>query len=197
MERQVNIISTYFDVNDIVVVVGFKKELIMERFHELSFVYNPVFDTTNTAKSLLKAMEKIKDESILWLNGDVVFDENLLAELQSHVNNNTSFIAVNKAGVADEEIKYTLKDGYVDQLSKEVINGLGEAVGINFLSADHIQIVTSHLEQCQDEDYFEKALENAISSDGLKMKPIDISRYKCIEVDFREDLDNANKIFHV
>ncbi len=197
MERQIENIAKYFDINDIIVVVGFKKELIMERFHELSYVYNPVFDTTNTAKSLLKAIQKIKNESVLWFNGDVVFDENLLSELQHDITKNTSFIAINKARVAEEEVKYTLKDGYINQLSKEVQNGLGEAVGINFLSSDDLEIVISRLELCDENDYFEKALENAIRFDGLKVKPVDISNYNCIEVDCTEDLANANKIFLV
>ncbi len=197
MERQIENIAKYFDINDIIVVVGFKKELIMERFHDLTYVYNPVFDTTNTAKSLLKAIQKIKNESVLWFNGDVVFDESLLSELQQDINKNTSFIAINKARVAEEEVKYTLKDGYINQLSKEVQNGLGEAVGINFLSSDDLQVVISRLELCDENDYFEKALENAIRFDGLKVKPVDISKYNCIEVDCTEDLANANKIFLV
>ncbi len=197
MERQVENISKYFDINDIIVVVGFKKELIMERFHDLTFVYNPFFDTTNTAKSLLKAIQRIDNESVLWFNGDVVFDESLLSELQQDISKNTSFIAVNKARVAEEEVKYTLQDGYINQLSKEVQNGMGEAVGINFLSSDDINVVISRLEMCDENDYFEKALENAIRFDDLKVKPIDISSYNCIEVDCTEDLAIANKIFLV
>ena len=42
---------------------------------------------------------------------------------------------MNTSSVADEEVKYTLKDGYVKELSKEVKNGLGEAVGINFIAS--------------------------------------------------------------
>ena len=32
MQRQIDNITTYFDVNDITTVVGFKKNLIMEQF---------------------------------------------------------------------------------------------------------------------------------------------------------------------
>ena len=41
-----------------------------------------------------------------------------------------SFICVDTATVADEEVKYTLDaDGYIRELSKTVVGGLGEAVG--------------------------------------------------------------------
>ena len=81
MQRQINNITTYFDVNDITTVVGFKKNLIMEQFPEVNYVYNPFFDRTNTSKSLLRALKKHRGNSILWFNGDVVFDHQLLSLL--------------------------------------------------------------------------------------------------------------------
>ncbi len=194
MQKQVDNISEFFDVNDISVVVGFKKDLIMERFPDLTYVYNQFFDQTNTSKSLLKALKKNKNNSVLWLNGDVVFDQKLFSVLQKDINDQNSFIAVNTARVADEEVKYTLKNGFVYELSKEVKNGLGEAVGINFIAAKDMAVFIKYLEQCGDNDYFEKGLELAIKNDQLKLKAVDISAYDCIEVDFVEDLDNANSI---
>ena len=194
MQKQVDNISEFFDVNDISVVVGFKKDLIMERFPDLTYVYNQFFDQTNTSKSLLKALKKNKNNSVLWLNGDVVFDQKLFSILQKDIDDQNSFIAVNTARVADEEVKYTLKNGFVFELSKEVKNGLGEAVGINFIAAKDMTVFIEYLEQCGDNDYFEKGLELAIKNEQLKLKAVDISEYDCIEVDFIEDLDNANNI---
>lgn len=195
MQKQLDNIVKYFSIDDVYTVVGFKKELIMEQFDEVSYIYNPLFDCTNTSKSLLKALKKLKNESILWFNGDVVFDEKLLSELTKDIANDESFIAVNTARVSDEEVKYTVKNGYVDQLSKEVTQGLGEAVGINFISSKDITHFIKRLEECADNDYFEKGLEKAIELDGIKIKPIDISKYNCIEIDFSEDLANANLLF--
>ena len=120
MQRQMDSITTYFDINDITTVVGFKKNLIMEQFPEVNYVYNPFFDTTNTSKSLLRALKKHRGNSILWFNGDVVFDPQLVSLLQNEMNNNQSFVSVNTQSVSDEEVKYTLKDGFVESLSKEV-----------------------------------------------------------------------------
>jgi choline kinase len=194
MEKQLKNIIQYFDINDVTTVVGFKKDLIMERFPEVNYVYNPFFDRTNTSKSLLQALKKHRGKSVLWLNGDVVFDEKLLSVLKADIQQNNSFISVNTSSVADEEVKYTLEDGYVQELSKEVKNGLGEAVGINFIASKDLDIFISQLEKCGDNDYFEKGLEMAIAEDKLKVKAIDISKYNCIEVDFKEDLRNANNI---
>ncbi len=194
MAKQLKNISRYFDVNDVTTVVGFKKDLIMERFPEVNYVYNPFFDRTNTSKSLLQALKKHRGKSVLWLNGDVVFEEKLILELQKDIQQNNSFVAVNTSSVADEEVKYTLKEGFVFELSKEVVNGLGEAVGINFISSNDLDVFISQLERCGDNDYFEKGLEMAIAENNLKIKAIDISKFDCIEVDFKEDLKNANDI---
>ncbi|WP_299112766.1 phosphocholine cytidylyltransferase family protein [uncultured Winogradskyella sp.] len=194
MKMQTDNIASRYDIDDINVVVGFKKDLIMERFPELTYVYNPFFDRTNTSKSLLQALKKHKDKSVLWFNGDVVFDERLLDILDPYIKKNESFVAVNTSKVAEEEVKYTLKNGYIDKLSKTVKNGLGEAVGINFISSKDIKIFIRHLEACDANDYFERGLETGIGNDGLKIQAVDISQYNCMEIDFLEDLENVNNM---
>ncbi len=193
MEYQIENITSKFDIDAINVVVGFKKDLIMERFPELTFIYNPFFDRTNTSKSLVRALKKYQKESVLWFNGDVVFDEKLLDILLPHIEENASFVAVNTSKVADEEVKYTLKNGFINELSKTVKNGLGEAVGINFVSSNDIVKLISRLEECDENDYFERGIELSIEKDNIQVKAVDISKFNCMEIDFVEDLENVNK----
>lgn len=195
MQMQTDNIASRYDIDDINVVVGFKKDLIMERFPELTYVYNPFFDRTNTSKSLLQGLKKHKDKSVLWFNGDVVFDEKLFDILNPYINSNKSFVAVNTSKVAEEEVKYTLNNGFINQLSKTVKNGLGEAVGINFISSNDIKTFINRLEECDPNDYFERGLEIAIEKDDLKIQAVDISKYDCMEIDFIEDLNEVNKRF--
>jgi L-glutamine-phosphate cytidylyltransferase len=196
MGQQINNLTAYFDFNDINIVVGFKKDLIMESIPDATYIYNPLFDQTNTSKSLLKALKKYHRESVLWLNGDVVFDKRVFDLLTPCINKNESFVSVNNEEVGEEEIKYTLdSDRYINEISKTVKNGLGEAVGINFVSSKDINFLIKRLEVCVNNDYFERGIEMAIQLDHIKVNAIDISRYKCMEVDFLEDLENVNKMF--
>jgi len=194
MQMMTENVSSLYSLDLVNLVVGFKKDLIMESFPNLTYIYNQYFDQTNTAKSLLKAIKKNKDHSILWMNGDIVFDKNILLKLKEYIDKDVSFVAVNTSKVAEEEVKYTLKDNYINELSKTVENGLGEAVGINFISSKYIDSFIKRLEECDDNDYFERALEVAIEKDGFKIKPVDISEFNCIEIDFEEDLKNANNL---
>lgn len=195
MEKQIQDLSAHFNMHDISVVVGFKKDLIMERFPDLAYIYNQYFDATNTSKSLLKALKKYRTEDVLWLNGDVIFDSELLEGLKKEIQLENSFVSVNHSRVAEEEVKYTLKEGYIDELSKTVQNGLGEAVGINYISKKDMPLFIEQLEACDDDDYFERGIELAIQHNGLCIKAVDISDFRCMEIDFREDLDQANNMF--
>ena len=148
MQQQIENLSKHFDADNINIVVGFKKEMIMESFPDITYIYNQLFDQTNTSKSLLKALKKNHREQVLWLNGDVVFDAEILKELTPTIVANKSFVCVNTQKVGDEEVKYTLDNqGFINELSKKVKNGIGEAVGINFVSSKDINTLIARLGQ--------------------------------------------------
>ena len=179
----------------VTVVVGFKMDLVMEAFPDALFVYNEVYSETNTSKSLLKGLRSTVDGGVLWLNGDVVFDTGILESVSKYVTADESFVCVNTATVADEEVKYTVDaDGYIKELSKQVVGGLGEAVGINFISSADKPKLLERLKECGDQDYFERGLELAIAGDGVQIRPVDISEHNAVEVDTGEDLDRANAL---
>jgi len=173
-------------------VVGFKKDLIMEAAPGILYAYNPDYDATNTAKSLLVGLENFRDRDVLWLNGDVVFEPEILERVLSAGG---SCVAVNKERVGEEEVKYTLNsEGFIDQISKVVEAPLGEALGINYVAAEHLEAFKAKLEEAADDDYFERAMELLIGAEGNVFREVDVSDLACIEVDFKQDLDNANSM---
>ena len=175
-------------------VVGFKLEAIVERFPEATYVYNELYDQTNTSKSLLRALKASAEGGVLWMNGDVVFDPEVLNRIKPLINTDESFVVVDTAKVGEEEVKYTLdSNGFVAELSKTVSEPLGEAVGINYVSAKDKLALVEHLEAVADQDYFERAIEVAIAAGQVKFKSIDISDLYAVEVDFAEDLIRANE----
>ncbi|MCI4657114.1 phosphocholine cytidylyltransferase family protein [Cryobacterium zhongshanensis] len=177
----------------VTIVVGYKLEHIIEAFPQASFVYNEEYDQTNTSKSLLRALQASGTGGVLWMNGDVVFDPAVLDRAHAMVERDQSFVTVNTSQVSDEEVKYTTDDeGYIRELSKTVAGGLGEAVGINFISSAHKAILVRHLARVNDQDYFERGIELAIEKNGLLVEPLDISDFYAVEVDFAEDLERAN-----
>jgi len=190
LSRQLRILKG-FDL-EITAVVGFKKDIIMEAAPDLLFCYNPYYDTTNTSKSLLCALKHLQEQDVLWLNGDVVFEPDVI---KCMLESDGSAVAANTARVAEEEIKYTLNaDGYIDKISKQVSPALGEALGINLIRQPFVKPFCEQLAKVNDNDYFERAMELLIEKEGNVFKPVDVTQYACIEVDFNEDLEKAKKL---
>ncbi len=175
------------------IVVGYKLEHIVEAFPDAKFVYNEQYDQTNTSKSLLRALRASKDGGVLWMNGDVVFDPAALDRAAVMIERDQSFVSVNTSKVSDEEVKYTVDaEGFINQLSKTVSGGLGEAVGINYVSSGDKPALIRQLGRVADQDYFERGIELAIEQDKLRFEPVDISDLYAVEIDFAEDLERAN-----
>jgi choline kinase len=197
MQQQLDAIREVFGAGaTVTAVVGYRSKRIMRAQPDLLFAYNPHFEHTNTSKSLLRALRTSQPGGVLWLNGDVVFDPAVLDQTRAFVAADQSFVCVDTATVAEEEVKYTLDEaGFIAELSKTVVGGLGEAVGINFVSAADKPVLIEHLAACAAQDYFERGMETAILTEGLRFRPLDISRFPAVEVDFEADLERANELF--
>ncbi len=189
-----NIHAAFGAAAAITTVVGYRAETIVEAFPEAAYVYNDRYDQTNTSKSLLRALQATGRGGVLWMNGDVVFDPRVLGRAIELIERDQSFVTVNTARVSDEEVKYTTSDdGAIVELSKIVVGGEGEAVGINYISSSDKRTLIAQLGRVDDQDYFERGLELAIAENRLRVEPLDISDLYAVEVDFAEDLERANE----
>jgi choline kinase len=194
LQRQIdNIRQGFGDDARVTLVVGYRMDLLIEAFPDALFAYNQRYRETNTAASLLKALHSSSDGGVLWLNGDVVFDAGILEVVRPWIEADQTFVCVNTGPVADEEVKYTVDgDGCVHTLSKQVADGLGEAVGINYISSRDKATLIAQLQRCGEQDYFERGIEFAIAEDGMRVKAVDISSFFVVEVDCLDDLVRAN-----
>jgi len=188
-----NIRAAFGDEARITTVVGYRAEAIVEAFPHVNYVHNERYDETNTSKSLLRGLGATGRSGVLWMNGDVVFDPLVLGRAIDLIERDQSFVTVNTAKVSDEEVKYTVSaEGYIKDLSKTVVGGIGEAVGINYISSAHKAAFIRQLQRVDDQDYFERGLELAIAENGILVEPMDISDLYAVEIDFAEDLERAN-----
>jgi len=192
--QQLENIAQYIHLDHVMIVVGYQKEQIQERYSNLNFVENPNYATTNTSKSLLLALDQIEKDDVLWLNGDVVFHPSVLHRLVAF---DKTAMVVNTDQVEEEEIKYMTDGvGRITQISKtfpDPEQAKGEALGINLFKADHIEALKKHLEKCAPDDYFEQGVQNCID-DGIEVLTVPVENTSAVEIDFPEDLDKANSL---
>ncbi len=194
LDRQVTAIRLAWPEAKLIIVVGFKQDLVMEACPDALFVYNDCYDRTNTVRSLQRALEIGPDGPVVWMNGDVVLDVRVLRRLGEAVAAGRTAVCVEPMTVGEEEVKYTLDPaGLINELSKTATDAVGEAVGINTVSTTDRPLLLRHLQRCADNDYFERGLETAIADDGLAVHPVDVGDLLAVEVDFEEDLAEANR----
>lgn len=195
LDYQIEKLSKFVPLEDILVVVGYKGELIKEKHQELTCVCNEEYATTNTGKGLLWALRLVENKNVLWLNGDVIFDEKLVGKVVARGSKERkSCVLVDNKKCRDEEVRYsTCELGYINAISKQVKQPEGEALGINFVIKEDLPLLTRHLEQIKDNDYFEKAMENMIQQDEAKFLPINTEGLFCHEIDFVEDLEEVRR----
>lgn len=191
LQNQLDTIQRFISLDSVILVIGFGKEMLIEASPDLLYVYNPDFATENTSKSLVRALRKI-DDDVIWMNGDVVFHPSVLEKILSCEQ--TSMI-VNRGAVAEEEVKYrTDGKGKIVEVSKEVKEAEGEALGINFVAKKDVRLLCKALEDCKKSDYFEKGLEKCIHH-RMEVRSVVINKDLCTEVDFPEDLTQANALY--
>lgn len=188
IDYQVENLKPFIPVENILVVVGFRKELIVARHPELTYTFNERFAVTNTSKSLLKGLSRL-DEDVLWLNGDVVFDREIIPQM---ISAGCSCVLVDDKRCGPEEVKYrTDGAGFITEISKQVQVAEGEALGINLVARADLEPLRRYLELVGDNDYFEKAIENYIVRENGRFLAFPAGGLFCHEVDFPEDLERV------
>jgi choline kinase len=194
LDSQICSLKKYVKLSEVIIVTGYRKEFITQRYKDLNYSINHDYAKTNTSKSLLKGLEMIDiKEDIIYMNGDVIFDPEIIRLVLN--NRDINQICVNNEKVGEEEVKYGLDEiGNIKCLSKKVKEPLGEAVGINYVNHEYLAEFIDCLKLCDDMDYHERAVEFAIEK-GITFCPLNIGNRFCIEIDYKEDLEKAIQIW--
>ena len=186
LDYQLEGLKNLVPLQDIFIVVGFKKELIMPAAPSCSFLPNDLFDRTNTAKSLALALGQL-DDDVMWMNGDVYAEPDILERVVTAQGN---VILADRAHVADEEVCYTTNgNGQVVRLAKKLSNAEGEALGINKVQRKDVKALTELLLEVNDTDYFERGIELGIERGRFSFGIADSGGQFVKEMDFQADLD--------
>jgi len=140
LERQLRSLESV--CSSVAVVIGYKAEEVagsVERSN-VSFVFNPLWNHTNTLVSLLFGVSTI-DEDVLVVNGDTVFSKELPEQMAVQaLRCGTSIAAVQELKeVTDEEVKVRCDErGRVIEIGKQCPSAM-EAVGVYLLKASLVR----------------------------------------------------------
>ena len=189
------------------VVVGFQdwmvKNFLKRNFPSLdfTFVVNNQFNTTNNAFSLLLAREEIEGHELLLLDGDVVFDDELIPLLIKSPHQSCLAVrTIGSMGEEDVKVEVNAKKEIV-RIGKEIATSLayGESIGIvRFSRGDTTRLFTTLEKRVKTEnkvnEFYEASFQEMIDS-GSRMVAVGAGPYRSIEIDTVEDLHSAESLF--
>ncbi len=192
-------------INDFVIVTGYLKEQIEKFINEtypslnVEFLYNEDFDSTNNIYSLWLAKESLKNKDFILFDSDIIFDGEIVSLLLSSEYDNCLAL---KTGInlGDEEIKVKVNsDNSIVEISKEVPTdiALGESIGIEKFSKEFGEKLFDILDEMILNEglknvFYEAAFQRAINF-GEKIFAVPVKYKFCIEIDFRQDFEEAEK----
>jgi choline kinase len=185
-----------------IVVTGYLHERMESFIHTLGlrlrvdFVHNQYFSSTNNNYSLWLARKALKDEAMLLLDADILFDPRILARLLEDPHDNALVMRQSKS-LSREEIKLELDgSGRVMHIGKEIdlTATAGESLGIEKFDASTAQKLFDVLDQRKDRNEFYEASFQEIIDRGASIYAVDSGPYPCIEIDTLEDLAMAEKL---
>lgn len=189
-------------IDQFVIGTGYLEHMVRDAVAEwfpgldVTFVTNPVFRQTNNGYSLSLLRPYVEDHAFVLLDGDVVFDLDVIKTL---LGRGPDCLAVRSVGeIGLEEVKVAADgDDRVLAIGKHVpVRGaMGESVGIELFSADTSRRLFAALDRRMNEglvnEYYEAAFQEIIDH-GTTLRGVDIGTMYASEIDTIDDLRAAN-----
>ena len=195
------------DVSSFVIVCGHMQKEIQNYLEHtfpllnLTIVTNDYYRTTNTGYSLMLAKEYLQDETFIKLDGDVIFQEEIIKKLVA-AEDGLSYACVDSTAVDEEVIKVQCgADGNVTRIGNKlpVAGAVGESIGIERIgkrsSAALFEMLEKMMENSDNyQNYYEVAYD-AIIQAGEPFKALDITGLHWVEIDTLDDYKLAQHYF--
>ena len=194
-------------VTELVVVTGFLEDKIQAALRDwtigpVTYRRNAIYSQTQNGASLLCARDVVEGAPFVLLDGDIVFDREILETVVRSPH--PDCLALRPADdLGDEEVKVVL-DPEVPTLVRRIhvslppADAAGESIGIEKFSAATSQILFETIEQRiaangAKTEYYEKAFDQLCQDRRLALHAIDVGGYYCAEIDTPDDLARVRR----
>jgi choline kinase len=182
-------------------VVGYQAEVVLAGFDQpvTSWVINPIAEKTNTLVSLWLALKQTAGP-VICLNGDTLFDEEVLERLLQAEGDVR--LACGRQPCGWEEVKYTAENGRITRIGKEIEpdQAAGESIGLSYLNEKAVAAFVSLADELfahglGEMDYYERVFDRLCSQPDVSVTEVDITDLRWCEIDFPEDYARAKQMF--
>ncbi len=193
LSRQLKLISEV-GILEVVMTTGYFDSILIEYCNSLglplhfTFVKNPLYDKTNYIYSIYCARDYLKDDDVLLMHGDLVFEYSVLEGI---VKSQESCMKVSSTlPLPDKDFKAVVSEGRVKAVGIEYFDSAMEAQALYKLNKEDWNIwfgrIKDFCESGKTNCYAEVALNEV--TDKCKIYAFDVKDRLCTEIDTPEDL---------
>lgn len=201
LSRQLRLIEA-IGITEVVMTTGYYDDVLIKYCDSLdltlniTYVNNPIYDKTNYIYSIYCAKEYLRDQDIIFMHGDLVFEQSVLEDLISCPE---SCMKVSSTiPLPEKDFKAVVKDGYVKKVATTCFDDAMEAQALYKLNKEDWNKWLDKIEEFCENDNRNVYAENAFNeiSDVCHIKAYDVEDRLCSEIDTPEDLEVVSKRLH-
>lgn len=193
LSRQLKLLNE-LGVTDVVMTTGYFDTVLVNYCKSLdltmnfTFVNNPLYAETNYIYSIYCAKDELRDEDIILMHGDLVFEYSVLEDLLA--NEGSCMKVSSTIELPEKDFKAVVKAGRVQAVGIEFFDSAMEAQALYKLNKTDWNVWLDKIcEYCESDKrncYAEVAL-NEVTNDCV-IDAFDVKNRLCMEVDNNEDL---------
>ena len=195
-------------ITELVVVTGHLEHKIQDALRDwvpgpIAYRRNAIYAQTQNGASLLCAREAVEGEPFVLLDGDIVFDPEVLDAVVRSPH--ADCLALRPADdLGDEEVKVVLDPRRDVRIVRRIhvslppADAAGESIGIEKFSAATSRVLFDTIERRiakhgANTEYYEKAFDQLCVEGRLELHAIDVGAHYCAEIDTPEDLARVRR----
>jgi choline kinase len=195
-----------FGVSRLVLATGYREDAVraalggLAAHVDVTYCPNPRYDTTQNSVSLALCREAVGERSFFKLDGDVVFDLELLERIAAPETELS--VGVDSGRKLDAEaMKVVVEGRTIRRFGKGVplAESHGESIGIERIAASASKKLFDALDERVAAGitglYYEDVYSELIAEGRLVAEVADVSGLRWTEVDTFEDLETARRLF--
>jgi len=197
--RAVRLLASY-GVRRIVLATGYREDAVREALRnapvDVEYCKNPDFDSTQNSVSLALCRAAIGSDAFFKLDGDVVFQRQVLERLDA--TDTELSVAVDAGRMLDAEaMKVSVSGSRISTFGKGIslAESAGESIGIERLAAPAARKIFAALQQTIESGetglYYEDVYARLIAAGQLQAEAVAVADLAWTEVDDFSDLERA------
>lgn len=193
LSRQLKALNN-LGIKDVVITTGYFDQVLVDYCNSLNlplnytFVKNPVYDKTNYIYSIYCAKEVLKDQTIIMMHGDLVFDEKVLKQV---VDSERSCMTVSSTlPLPEKDFKAVINGEKIEKVGIEFFDSAVAAQPLYKLNAKDWNVWLDKIVEFCESDTVKCYAENAFNevSNKCNIYTLDVKDDLCGEIDTPEDL---------